>query len=105
MDCELVARPTVIRLYLNGRGKAADLSKTSAKITLLTGTEKQEIELKPVGDKLGTRQFQGGPGHQSRGCCHCRRQAGNGTLHTEVRLRTPARVVGGIGGKKVYREL
>ena len=63
MDYELVARPTVIRLYLNDHGKAADLSKASAKITLLTGTEKQEIELKPVGDKLEAQgNFKVGPG-------------------------------------------
>jgi hypothetical protein len=28
------------------------MSKASAKLTLLTGTEKQEVDLKPSGDKL-----------------------------------------------------
>jgi hypothetical protein len=63
MDYELVAKPTVIQLHLRDHGKAADLSKATAKLTLLTGTEKQEIELKPAGDKLeATGSFKVGPG-------------------------------------------
>jgi hypothetical protein len=63
MDYELVAKPTVIQLHLRDHGKAADLSKASAKLTLLTGTEKQEVELKPAGDKLeATGSFKVGPG-------------------------------------------
>ncbi len=38
MDYELVAKPTVIQLHLRDHGKAADLSKATAKLTLLTGT-------------------------------------------------------------------
>jgi hypothetical protein len=63
MDYELVAKPTVIQLYLSDHGKAADVSKASAKLTLLSGTEKQEVELKPAGDKLeATGNFKVGPG-------------------------------------------
>jgi len=63
MDYELVAKPTVIHLYLRDHGKAADVSKAIAKLTLLTGTEKQEVELKPAGDKLeATGSFKVGPG-------------------------------------------
>ena len=63
MDYELLAKPTVIHLYLRDHGKAADLSKASAKLTLLTGTEKQELELKPAGDRLeATGSFKVGPG-------------------------------------------
>ncbi|MBC7941266.1 MAG: hypothetical protein H7Z19_16190 [Chitinophagaceae bacterium] len=63
MDYELVAKPTVIHLYLRDHGKAADVSKATAKLTLLTGTEKQEVELKPAGDKLeATGSFKVGPG-------------------------------------------
>lgn len=63
MDYELVAKPTVIQLHLRDHGKAADLSKATAKLTLLTGTEKQEVELKPAGDKLeATGSFKVGPG-------------------------------------------
>lgn len=52
MDYELVAKPDALQLYLRDHGKPADISKFSAKLTLLTGTEKQEVELKPAGDKL-----------------------------------------------------
>ena len=63
MDFELVAKPSAIQLYLRGHGKSPDLSKTTAKVTLLTGTEKQEVELKPAGDKLeATGSFKVGPG-------------------------------------------
>ena len=63
MDYELVANPTVVQLHLRDHGKAADLSKATAKLTLLTGTEKQEVELKPAGDKLeATGSFKVGPG-------------------------------------------
>ena len=52
MDYELVARPTSIQLHMRDHGKPADVSKASAKLTLLTGADKQEVELKPAGDKL-----------------------------------------------------
>ncbi len=63
MDYELVAKPTAIQLHLRDHGKPADVSKASAKLTLLTGTEKQEVELKPAGDMLeATGTFAVGPG-------------------------------------------
>jgi hypothetical protein len=63
IDYELVAKPTVIQLHLRDHGKSADMSRATAKLTLLSGTEKQEVELRPAGDKLealGT--FKVGPG-------------------------------------------
>ena len=63
MDYELVAKATVIQIYLRDHGKPVDVSKASAKLTLLTGTEKQEVELKPAGDKLeASGSFKVGPG-------------------------------------------
>jgi len=53
VDYELVAKPDVIQLYLSDHGKKMDHSKTSAKVTLLAGKEKQEVTLAPAGnDKL-----------------------------------------------------
>lgn len=52
MDYELVAKPDSLALYLRDHGKAVDVSKVTAKITLLSGTDKQEVELKAAGDKL-----------------------------------------------------
>ena len=63
IDYELVANPTTLRLYVRDHGKAVDVSKASAKLTLLTGAEKQEIDLKPNGyglEAAGT--FKVGPG-------------------------------------------
>lgn len=52
-DAELVAKPAALQLHLRDHdGKPVDVSKSSAKVTLLNGTEKQEVELKPAGDKL-----------------------------------------------------
>ena len=63
MDFEFVANATAVRLYLRDHGKPADVSKASAKLTLLAGTEKQEVELKPAGDRLeATGSFKVGPG-------------------------------------------
>ncbi len=63
VDYELVARPNLIQLHLRDHGKAIDVSKTSAKVTLLTGTEKQEAELKPAGNRLeAAGSFKVGPG-------------------------------------------
>ena len=63
IDYELVAKPTVIQLHLRDHGKSADISKATAKLTLLSGTEKQEVELKPAGDKLeASGTFKVGPG-------------------------------------------
>lgn len=52
MDFELVAKSDVLQLYLSDHGKPMDTSKATAKLTLLVGADKQEVELKPVGDKL-----------------------------------------------------
>lgn len=52
MDYELVAKPEVLQLHVRDHGKAVDVSKARAKVTLLAGTEKQEAELNPAGDKL-----------------------------------------------------
>ena len=63
IDYELVANPSTLRLYVRDHGKAVDVSKASAKLTLLTGAEKQEVDLKPSDDKLeAAGAFKVGPG-------------------------------------------
>ena len=49
MDYELVTKLEVIQLHLRDHGKPIDVANVSAKLTILVGTEKQEIELKPSG--------------------------------------------------------
>jgi len=66
LDYELVARPASIQLYLRDHGQGVDISKASARLTLLTGTEKQEVELKPAGGRLeATGSFKVGPGSKA----------------------------------------
>jgi hypothetical protein len=55
VDLELVAKPELIQLHLRDHGKPVDVAGGSAKLTLLSGTDKQEVELKPAGDKLEAR--------------------------------------------------
>ncbi len=52
IEYELVAKPDTLQLHLRDHGKKVDVSQASAKLTLLTGNDKQEVELKPAGDKL-----------------------------------------------------
>lgn len=54
-DYELVARADVLQLYVSDHGKARDLSKASARLTLLSGKEKHQAQLLPAGDKLEAR--------------------------------------------------
>ena len=62
-DYELVATPTSLQLWVTDHGKPRSVAKASAKVTLLTGTAKQEATLVPAGDKLeATGTFRVGPG-------------------------------------------
>lgn len=49
VDYELVAAPELIRLHVRDHGKAVDVAGASARLTLLAGGEKQEVELRPAG--------------------------------------------------------
>lgn len=62
-DFELVAQPTVLRLYARLLGQPTDVSQASAKLTLLSGSTKQDVVLKPAGDHLeATGTFPVAPG-------------------------------------------
>lgn len=52
VDFELVAKPDLIQLHLRDHGKPVDVSKTNAKLTILVGADKQEVELSPAGQHL-----------------------------------------------------
>ena len=52
VDYELVVKPDLIQLHLRDHGKPVDVSKSNAKLTILVGADKQEVELKPVGQQL-----------------------------------------------------
>ncbi len=52
MDYEIVAKPDVMHIHISGHGKAVKMEGAKAKITLLNGSEKSEVELQPAGDKL-----------------------------------------------------
>jgi len=52
VDLELVAKPDLIQIYPTDHGKPMKITSGSAKLTLLTGSEKSEVPLALVGDKL-----------------------------------------------------
>ena len=52
VDYELVARPDVLQLHARDHGKALDMNGATAKVTLLSGKDRQDVELKPAGDRL-----------------------------------------------------
>ena len=63
MDYELVAKPESLQLHLRDHGKPVDVSGASAKLTILVGSEKQEVVLQPVGNRFevqGAYQLAGG---------------------------------------------
>lgn len=63
VNYELVARPDGISLYVSDHGKPADLTGAAAKLTLLSGSKKEEATLSPGKDSLQTKgSFAVGPG-------------------------------------------
>lgn len=52
VDYELVARTDSIQLYVRDHGKPLDVSQATAKLTLLSGSKKQDVELKAAGDRM-----------------------------------------------------
>ena len=50
MEFELVAKADVVTLYVRDHGKNTSTQGASAKLTLLTGSEKSEVALSPAGD-------------------------------------------------------
>ncbi len=52
VDFELVASSDSIQLHLRNHGTPIDVSKASARLTILAGSDKQEVELKPAGGLL-----------------------------------------------------
>jgi hypothetical protein len=52
MDYEIVAKPEMIQIHLRDHGKVVKLDGAKAKVTLLNGSEKSEIDLAGAGEKL-----------------------------------------------------
>lgn len=52
LDFEIVAKPEMIQVYVADHGKPVKLEGGKAKVTLLNGSEKTEVDLAPAGDKF-----------------------------------------------------
>lgn len=52
INYELVATPGELALYVSDHGKPLDLAGATARLTLLSGTQKQEVALAPAGNAL-----------------------------------------------------
>ena len=51
-DLEIVAKPDLLQIFVSDHGKPMSLEGAKAKITLLNGTEKSDVELLPAGNKM-----------------------------------------------------
>ena len=51
-DIEIVAKPESLQIYITDHGKPMKIDGAKAKVTLLNGTEKSEIDLAVAGNKL-----------------------------------------------------
>ncbi|TDP61323.1 hypothetical protein [Roseateles toxinivorans] len=66
LELELVARADVIALLVRDHGKPVGLQGASARLTLLSGTEKSELQLAPAGERLEARgAFELAPGSKA----------------------------------------
>lgn len=52
MSFELVAQADGVAIYIDDHEKAVSVAGASGKLTVLSGADKAEAELKPAGDKL-----------------------------------------------------
>ena len=59
---ELVAHADGAAIHIDDHGKPVSVAGASGKLTVLTGTEKSEAELKPAGDKLQAKGIKLAPG-------------------------------------------
>ncbi len=50
IDYELVAKPNTVTIYVEDHGKSVDTKTATAKVTMLTGSQKSEVRLTPAGD-------------------------------------------------------
>ncbi len=55
LDFEIVAKPGSIQVYLADHGKPVKLDGAKGKVTLLNGTERAELDLAVVGDRLESK--------------------------------------------------
>ena len=55
VDYELVASKDQLRMYLRDHGNPLDVGQVSARLTLLTGSERQDVNLSPTGTHLEAR--------------------------------------------------
>ena len=52
VEYELVAKADALQLYMRDHGKPIDVAGMTAKVTLLTGSEKQEVQLQAGSGRL-----------------------------------------------------
>ncbi len=68
VNYELVVKSDSVSLYIADHGKPVDLKGASAKLTLLSATDKQEATLNQAGDRLEAKgSFKPGPGTKAVG--------------------------------------
>ncbi|MBX3624093.1 MAG: hypothetical protein KF892_03690 [Rhizobacter sp.] len=68
VNYELVAKADTLTLYVSDHGKPVDLKGASAKLTLLSASDKADVTLAPAGDRLEAKgSFKVGAGTKVAG--------------------------------------
>ena len=62
MSFELVTQPDGAAIYIEDHEKAVSVAGATGKLTVLSGSDKAEAELKPAGDKLEAKGVKLSPG-------------------------------------------
>lgn len=63
VNYELVVKPDAVTLYVADHGKPVDLKGATARLTLLSASDKSEVTLVPAGDRLEAKgAFKPAPG-------------------------------------------
>ena len=62
LDFELVAHADGAAIHIDDHGKPVSVAGASGKLTVLSGADKSEAELKPAGDKLEAKGIKLPPG-------------------------------------------
>ncbi len=65
LNFELVAQALGAAIYIDDHGKPVAVAGVSGKLTVLSGADKSEAELKPVGDKLEATGIKLAPGSKA----------------------------------------
>lgn len=86
LDFEVVAKADLIQVYVADHGKAVKLDSAKGKVALLNSSEKTDVDLAPVGDKLEAKgSFKVAEGAKGIATVTLAEAGHDGSLRSEVK--------------------